>query len=271
MENNTINAANNPGLANKLIQDAMVEETVPQEPAKINSPSDVLVHLPGGYVSPDGEVHRTAEVRELNGRDEEAIVKATTWAKSMLTILSRATVKIGTVPVNEQVLDNILAADRDTIMLGIYRATFGDTAEIGAACRGCQDVKTVEVDLNSDIKVKVLADPMDDRFFTVNGKTAEYSVRLPEGKAQRELATSTDKNTSEMDTILLEYCVTAINGRPVLGKAQIQAIGLSDRRQILQAILDRNPGPQFDEITTACPDCGGEVVVPISLGTLFRF
>lgn len=270
MENNTINAANNPGLANKLIQDAMVEETVPQEPAKIKSPSEVVVHLPGGYISPNGEVYRTAEVRELNGRDEEAIVKANTWAKAMLTVLNRATVKVGEVAASEQVLDNILAADRDAIMLGIYRATFGDEIELGAACSGCNDVKTVAVDLTEDVKIKVLVDPLEDRIFKVSGKNTEYTVKLPEGKVQRELAGSSDKTTSEMDTILLEYCVMEINGKPVLGKSQVQLIGLSDRRKILEAILDKNPGPQFDDITTTCPDCGGEVVVPINIGALFR-
>lgn len=270
MENNTINAANNPGLANKLIQDAMVEETVPQEPAKIKTPSEVVVHLPGGYISPDGEVYRTAEVRELNGRDEEAIVRATSWAKAMVLILNRATVKVGPVASSEQVLDNVLAADRDAIMVGIYRATFGDDVELGAVCSGCNEVKTVSVDLTEDVKLKVLADPLEDRVFKVSGKNAEYTVKLPEGKVQRELAGSTDKTTSEMDTILLEYCVLEINGKPVLGKSQIQLIGLSDRRAILAEILEKNPGPQFDDITTICPDCGGEVVVPINVGALFR-
>lgn len=271
MANQTLNAASAPGLANKLVQEAIAEEPVVQEPAKIQPPTDVLVSLPGGYISPDGEVYRTAEVRELNGRDEEAIVKATSVPKAMLTILNRGTVKIGDVQATESVLDNILAADRDTIMLGIYRATFGDTAELGGACRGCNDVKLVEVDIPTDIKVKVLADPLEDRVFTVSGRKAEYTVRLPEGKAQRELGSAQEKNSSELDTILLEYCVTHINGNMVLGKAQIQAIGISDRREILKEILERNPGPEFEDITTACPDCGGEVVVPISLGTLFRF
>jgi hypothetical protein len=74
-----------------------------------------------------------------------------------------------------------------------------------------------------------------------------------------------------LDSILLEYCVVEINGKSVLGKSQVQAIGLADRRLILEEVISRNPGPQFDDVKITCPDCGGEVVVPINLGTLFRF
>jgi hypothetical protein len=56
--------------------EAVTEKNEAPEPAKIKSPLDITVNLPGGYISPSGEVYRTAEVRELTGKDEEAIVKA---------------------------------------------------------------------------------------------------------------------------------------------------------------------------------------------------
>jgi hypothetical protein len=271
MENQTINAVTNPDLANKLAMDAVAEKNETPEPAKIKAPSDVVVSLPGGYMSPSGEVYRTAEVRELTGRDEEAIVKSNNLAKALGITLAKGTVKIGDAQATEDVLDKLLAADRDAIMLGIYRATFGDTAEFNAFCRGCNDVKTAEIDIVDDIKVKFLADPLEDRVFKVQGKTKEYLVKLPEGKLQRDLSNNIEKTSSELDTLLLEYCVLEINGNPVLGKSQVQMIGLSDRRNILKEIVTRNPGPQFDDVKITCPDCGGEVVVPINLGTLFRF
>lgn len=270
MANKTVNATENPGLANKLAQDALaeVEETV--EPARIISPSEVVVDLPGGFITSTGEVLRTAEVRELNGRDEEAISKANTISRAMATILSKGTVSVGSEPATEQILDGILSADRDAIMLGIYRATFGDTAEIASYCNGCKEFKTVEVDITEDIKTKVLIDPIEDRMFTVKGRSSEYTLRLPEGRAQRELAANSDKTVAELDTLLLEYCVYKINGRQVFNKAEVQNIGLADRRKLLEAIIERNPGPQFENISVSCPDCSGEVVVPINLGTLFR-
>jgi hypothetical protein len=271
MENQTINAATSPGLANKLVSQAIAETTDAPEPAKIKVPLDVVVDLPGGYISPTGEVYRTAEVRELTGRDEEAIVKASNFPKALGIALAKGTVKIGDVPATEDVLDKILAADRDAIMLGIYRATFGETAEVGAFCNGCKNSKTVEINILEDIKVKALIDPLEDRAFKVQGKTYEYLVKLPEGRVQRELSNNLDKTSSELDSVLLEYCVLEINGKQILSKNQVQSIGLADRRSILTKIIEKSPGPQFNNVKVTCPDCGGEVVVPINLGTLFQF
>jgi hypothetical protein len=271
MAEKTVSAANSPGLANKLAQEAIAEQANTPQTVQLKVPTDVVVDLPGGYISPDGEVYRTAEVKELTGRDEELIVKSTTIPKAMSVALNRGTVKIGDVQATEEVLDRILAADRDSIMLGIYRATFGDVAEVGSYCSGCKDVKTVAVNVLEDIPVKILVDPIEDRRFKVQGRKSEFTVKLPEGKAQRELVAKSDSSNSELDTLLLEYCVVDIDGRAVLSKQQVQAIGLADRRKILEEIIKRNPGPQFDDLSVDCQDCGGKVVVPISLGTLFRF
>jgi hypothetical protein len=57
----------------------------------------------------------------------------------------------------------------------------------------------------------------------------------------------------------------------VLSKIQVQNIGLADRRKIGEELAKRAPGPKFNNIEIDCPDCEGKVVVPISIGALFRF
>jgi hypothetical protein len=74
-----------------------------------------------------------------------------------------------------------------------------------------------------------------------------------------------------LTTILLENCILKINGRPVISKAQIQNLGISDRRLIGEAINKNAIGPVFEDISVPCPDCEGEVNTPINLGILFRF
>lgn len=268
---NTISAASNPGLANQLLSQATAEPEQKVEAAKINTPSEVLVDLPGGYVTADGEVIRTAEVRELTGRDEEAIARSTNVAKALNIILTKGVVKVGDQSADERTLDRLLAGDRDALMIGIYRATFGDTATVGGFCPSCGEVKEVIVDVLGDIKFKTLLDPINDRVFPVQGKSVEYIVTLPTGTTQKELLSNMDKNVAELSTILLQNCVLEINGKAVLSKEQIRNLGLTDRKKINEAIADRNPGPQFEDIKVTCPECDGEVVVPINLGTLFRF
>lgn len=267
---NTISAAANPALANNLITSALAEKPV-QEEVKITPPSDTTVNLPGGYLTTTGEIISEAEVRELNGSDEEAIARASNVGKAILTILNRGTVRVGNQKADEKLLDQLLSGDRDMLVLGILKATFGNTVEIGSYCTGCDEVKEVQVDLNTDIKIKALVDPINDRVFTVDGKNHIYTVQLPTGVTQKEMLNNADKTSAELTTIMLENTVIKIDNSPVLSKLQVQNLGLVDRKQISDAINKRLCGPQFDAVKVTCPDCESEVSVPVNFGTLFRF
>lgn len=266
----TISAAANPVLANKAVQEALAEKPKEVE-IRIMSPSDTVVTLPGGYITSTGEVITEVEVRELNGKDEEEISKATTVGKALLTILKRGTVRVGKESVTDNMLDRMLSGDRDMVLLGIFKATFGNIAHLGGYCASCAETKDVDVELDKDIKIKVLTDPINDRQFIVKGKSFDYTVELPTGITQREMMLSADKTVPELNTILLEQTVTKIGEAPVVSKIQVQNLGLVDRRKIVDEINNRACGPQFEDLVLTCPDCESEVRVPISLGTLFRF
>jgi hypothetical protein len=267
---NTISAAANPALANNLINEAMTEKAAPAE-VKITPPSNNIVTLPGGYITPAGDVVMEAEVKELTGSDEEAIARASNVGKAILTILSRGTVRVGEQKADERLLDQLLSGDRDALILGIFKATFGSETEVSAYCSGCSEFKTIGLDIDTDIKTKMLADPINDRVFTVEGKNKVFTVQLPTGLAQKEMINNADKTSAEINTIMLEHTVINIDGAPVLSKLQVQNLGLTDRRKIVDEINTRVSGPQFDEISVTCPDCESEVRVPINFGTLFRF
>lgn len=266
----TISAAANPALANNLVNQALAEKPVQKE-VNIIPPSDTSVILPGGYINAAGELITTAEVRELNGTDEEAISKASSVGKAVLTILNRGVVKIGSEKATEKMLDQLLSGDRDTLLLAIFKATFGKTADLESLCIGCNKVKIVTIDIDDDIKSKVLVDPINDRVFTVQGKKNVFTVQLPTGLSQKEMILNSDKTAAELNTLLLEGTVIRIDESPVISKLQVQNLSLVDRRKIVQEINKRLIGPQFDTVKVTCPDCESEVSVPVNFGTLFRF
>lgn len=266
----TINAAANPALANQLATQATAEQPVEQE-AKIINPTETTVTLPGGYLTLAGELVTEAEVKELTGKDEEAIARATTTGKALLTILQRGTVTVGDEKVTEAILDRLLSGDRDALLLGILKATFGAECEVPSYCALCDEIKTVNVDLNTDIPVETLKDPIADRVFVVEGKKNTFTVQLPTGITQKELITNADKTVAELNTILLENTVIKIDNSPVLSKIQVQNMGIVDRKNVIDEINKRMVGPKFDDLIVTCPDCESEVTVPINLGTLFRF
>jgi hypothetical protein len=270
MEN--VKTASGTQLNNDLI-DQVLSATAPKQdhPIVITPPSDNFVDLPAGYITPDGEVVKSVEVRELTGRDEEVIGKAGSPIKALPLILNRATLRIGDSKATEQMLDSLLIGDRDAILVGIYRATFGNETELAGYCDYCSDFKVVQVDISRDVQTRILVDSIEDRTFKVSGKNKEFLVTLPTGATQKELFAAENASGGERNTTLLKHCVLEIDGQPVMGKAQVQELGVMDRNQIAIEISKRLPGPQFEDIEIDCTDCeDGKVVVPFNLGALFR-
>ena len=266
----TISASANPDLVNNLVSKALSEEPAQQE-ATILNPTDINVTLPGGYITPAGEVVTDAEVRELTGKDEEAISRAKSTGKALLVILQRGAVKVGNTRIDDSVLDQLLSGDRDALLVGIAKATFGNECEVPTYCRSCDEVKTVSIELDKDIEVTKLKDPINDRMFTVQGKKNVFTVILPTGITQKELILNADKTSAELNTLLLENTVIKIDNNPVLSKLQVQNMGIVDRQKVIEELNNRIVGPKFDDLKVTCPDCESEVTVPINLGTLFRF
>jgi hypothetical protein len=270
-----LNAASNPALANKIAQEALqvVPQEVEGEATTIVIPSlpDTTVELPAGlYDSFDGTLVTTAEVRELTGADEEAIVKINEPGKALFAILERATVSVGEQKATKEILNRLLAGDREAILLAIRIATFGPEITLESVCSRCPGVQNFTINLLADVEMKQLSDKVADRYFTLKLKAGDVQVQLPTGDTQNKLINSPNKNSAELDTILLANCVTDIAGQPVLSEASVRGLGIKDRREILEEIAKRNPGPQLSEIKKACGECGQEVELPLTLAELFQ-
>lgn len=267
-----INATTDPALANQLADKAMKlsDPVVASGAPKVTTtpPPDTDVELLGGLLDPISGFISTAEVRELTGLDEEIISKITDPGKALLTILERATVKIGDEPANRETLDALYAGDRELLLLAIRKATFGSDVKLGPGeCPSCSFEQVFEIDLSKDVPLKKLD---GEHTFTIKCKVGEVVVSLPTGSTQKAIVTSTNKTSAELDTILLKNCIESINGDPVLNMDDVRKLSLKDRRNILQEITTRNPGPQLSQIKVPCQSCGAEVPLPLTLAELFR-
>lgn len=233
--------------------------------AKFNN----IVNLPGGFLY-NGVVIKEAEVKELVGSDEEAIAKASDASKALLTVLKRGLVSLGGVKPDDMLLDTLLAGDRDAILVGIYKATFGTEVQYAIPCTGCGVLIAGGLDLDDDVKVKELDDPVNDRDFSVTTKLGVVSLSLPNGVTQRKLMDNPSANVAENITIILSGCIYALNSEPVVGINVARELGLADRANLIKEIYERTPGPRLGEVTKVCEACGSEYTVPLSLAALFR-
>jgi hypothetical protein len=271
-DSNTISAVENPALANQLAAEAMSAAQEPAAPVvktAVQLPPETEVKLPGGFLDPFVGLIDTAEIRELNGADEEAISKVNDPGKALMTVLERATVKIGEEKATKATLDALLAGDREQILLAIRNATFGSEIKLGPGpCPFCAEVQTFEVDLAKDVKTKLINE--EDRVFTVSTASGDVKVKLPTGDTQKAIVNSTDKTSAEIDSIILMGCIISINDAAVISIDQIRKLSVATRRKLLEEISNRNPGPQLGELTKPCQSCGQEVPLPLTLADLFR-
>lgn len=271
-----VSAANNPELANKFAAEAMQlssqEVAVTQTKVAVTAPPAGNVTLAGGYYdSFTGELILEAEVRELTGADEEAVAKVSDVGRGLMTILQRATVSIGEHKATNDILDNLLAGDRELLLLEIRKITFGNEVELVGPCPECgEQDQAFNIDLTKDVKVRRLNDPILDRRFEVDCKVGAVIVNLPDGRSQKKVVQNSDKTSAEVDTMLLKDCIESINGVSVFDVKQILNLGIKDRRRLLEEIADRNPGPDLSEVKKTCSACNQEVTIPLSLVDLFR-
>lgn len=252
-------------LVNKFAQQAMEE---PEQVIETKAPPGPEVELPGGFID-NGTLVTTVEVRELNGMDEEAIAKASNTGKALNVLLQRGLVKIGSRPATSLDLDLFLSGDRDAILIGIRRITFGETLDVNATCSNCGVKQEVSIDLKEDIPVVKLENPATDRTWNVKTKRGFITVALPTGVTQKRLMENSDKTSAELSTILLSGCVQAVNGEPSLGASTVLNLSIADRAQIVDEIMARTPGPRLGEVSKVCKACGEGIPLPLSLVDLF--
>jgi hypothetical protein len=252
---------------------AQFAEKAMEEPAaviKTRAPSESEVQLPGGFIDLDGVLHTTAEVKELTGADEEAVAKAGSSGKALNVLLSRGLAKLGDKPATSNDLDMLLSGDRDAILLGIRRVTFGDSAEMRVKCFTCSDEHDTSINLKEDVPVKSLDKPEEDRTWDMDTKLGPVTVSLPNGITQKRLMENYDKTSAEINTLLLSGCILSLNGFPSAGATTALSLGMADRTKIIDEIIKRNPGPRLGEVKKACKACGEDIDLPLSLLDLFR-
>jgi hypothetical protein len=270
-------ALENPGAAAAYFQAATAEE-IPQP--LIEGPPEGIVQLPGGLVI-KGQVIREVEVCELTGAHEEALARAklsNNPARFVSTLLQCGVVSVGGEEPSRDLLLQLLVGDRDALLIGIRRVTYGDEIELeDSKCPFCGEGYGLTVTLD-DIPTVKLSDPALDAMFTTELRRGRRAlVRLPNGADQEAVMANPDLSIAERNTVLLSRCVVTLTGadgseRQVSAFPGLVRDGLSipDRSKILEEIKKRQPGPRLDEITFTHEICGREVPLPLEVGTLFR-
>lgn len=271
-----ISAVENPDAANAAIAAVLAPDM--DAPEFQAAPEDE-VKLPGGIVI-GGQLVTSALVRELTGRDEEDMARAAASPhpeRLMNTLLKAGVVDLGGHPVTDELLDRLLVGDRDALVLGIRKVTYGNKIDYERwGCPACNGDFTLSVGVD---EIPVVSAEIQEEYPVAlrGGKSAR--IRLSNGGDETALLKSARDNgitAAEQDTLLLSRTVIAIteasgDERIVAGdKHAVRALGMADRSKLLKTLRDNRPGPRMDEVSIACPDCGTKSMITITIDALFQ-
>lgn len=266
-----------PELANAAVASLLAGDK-PTEPTIAPQP-DGFVRLAGGLVLgvDAGEVSYDAEVRELNGIDEEYIdrVRKGRPEKFIEAIIERGTVSIGDHEASKQVIGQLLLGDAELLYNEVRRATYGDEIEFeNVICPHCGESMDLSIEID-DIPVTRL-EKSEDRYFDValrKGKVAH--CRLPLFSDLVSELSNEELNDAERRTLLLSRVVLSVtdgagNVSPIAGSPDAaRALPSADRTAIIEALGNRKVGPKYNEVKFTHETCGEEVPFPLAMGDLF--
>src|SRR6185312_15632740 len=161
----------NPGAAQAALDDVKSAAKSPLPTAEF--PPDDMVKLPAGYLH-EGELIRRVTVRELTGEDEEALARAIQNPNPyhfLDVLVSCGVERLGTLSreASLAILPDLLVGDRDEIILGIRRVTYGDTVEVfNWLCPDCgRRIDKIEFSLTDDVERTTMQNPADESRFEV--------------------------------------------------------------------------------------------------------
>jgi hypothetical protein len=251
---------------------AFADATKPDEP-EIEEPRDGHVTLMWG-IEFEGVRYRTAQVRELNGADEEALAKLPNdaWNFGILetdTVLRRAVENIGPVSVIDRpdVLSELLVGDRDILFKEILLATAGSVQEYeNIVCVECGFEHDITVDFDDLLITPTMPADVDPTKLTVTLRDGtEVLYRWPTGKDQSAVFQGPTAPTQpEVNSAMLARIVRLVGGKVEPDPLDwVRKLGKGDR-QILVRAVSQQPAVRFKEVEVPCEQCGKRL--PTNLG-----
>lgn len=254
-----------------LVQEAeSVNNVLKDDVPTIGKPEPTYVDLIRGVIDPNsGKWHTAAEVRELTGEDEEFLAglesdKAMTYARYMNSLVARATIRIGSIEVNNSpsVVQELIVGDRDLLFLGIVRATYGPERTFTRTCSSCGKPNDVTINLTEDFPITM---PTIDVHGTVDVKLKKgtVKVRIPNGSDNLYVSKS-GTTSAEQSTLLISRCtVWDDTDAPKDPIRWAKSLSIADRNTIVRAILDIEVGPSMREVNTQCAHCSNDMSIAI--------
>lgn len=227
-------------------------------------------------------VHQEGEMAPLGGREEELLAgnHRRESASLVTTVLSCCLRRLGSIsPVSEEVVHNLLIADRQYLLLKLREVTFGDQIQTTVFCPWPDCSKRIDIDFSiEDIPIKESKGKGPTYEMELSSKAAfidhdnkEYRnviFRLPNGADQEAISHLLSENEARALSMLLARCIQSIGPLKNPGNAHTSRLSPLARKEIESRMAKVAPHVEL-KLGANCPECEREFMIPFDLHSYF--
>ena len=229
-----------------------------------------------GYTDEEGNVHTSYGLKEMTGKEEEAIHKSDVkgnGAKAITRLLAYCVTHIGDLTPKsvgkfsdwEKIIRNLCAGDVDYMLMNLRRISIGEEVTVQHICPFCKTKlnTTFNVDELEQIPFKgglKVPFTLKTGYTDTKGNVHKEGVmRLPTHEDRELTFPLAKKNMAYAETFMLSRLCTFNDGYPT-DDIVMRALTVRDRKYLTGLLAENNFGIDT-KITSTCSNCGEELQV----------
>lgn len=258
---------------------------MPEEVKAVNNltladdPSEEVFELLAGYVDADGVVHKEFTLREMTGRDQEAVNKPDVrgnGSKAIAILLTRCVTRLGSITPKSaglkwnDIIKNLYAGDQEYIMLQLRRISIGSEITFANICPNpdCKAKLNTVIDVN-ELEIIPFNGVREITFELPTGYRDRKGVLHKTGTMRRvngydrEILTPMAKaNIARAETVMLTRLCKFDDGTPI-DEDVMAGLVIRDRDYLQKLLEEHNFGLKMG-VQVACDQCGAEFTASLN-------
>ena len=225
-----------------------------------------------GYTDKDGVTHKEFTLREITGRDEEAIHSnknaKNNGSRIASLLLSRCVTSIGTMTQDsmgkqrwEDIIKDLYVGDQDYMLMQLRKISLGEEIEISHVCPNPECKATlntvVEIDELEIVPfsgTKKVPFELPKGFKDKKGIHKHGTIAIPTGLDREILTPLTRSNMARAETAMLTRLCKFDDGTLIDDEA-MGSLSIKDRKYLQELLKDNYFGYDLD-LEIVCDSCG---------------
>ena len=251
----------------------LMEEALEQNVNPVDE-EDIVFEMLAGYKDKDGVVHKEFTLREMTGKDEEAIHKTdvkNNGSKVVTVLLTRCVTRIGTLTPKsvggrqkwEEIIKSLYTGDQDYMLIQLRKISIGEEVELNHVCpnKSCKAKLHTVLDLD-ELEVIPFSGDRVIEFELPRGYKDRKGVvhkigtmRLPTGLDREILTPLAKTNLAKAETVMLTRICKFEDGA-YIDEDVMGSLSIRDREYLQKLLREHFFGIKLE--TEVVCDCCGE-------------